>query len=458
MVTTPSTLRVRYVDGSVITELDPIVKSVTWSGELSAATRKLDVTLHNTTNNRTPAISIKLGKSIQFYHNDKRLFTGVIFNKSTNSSGEVTLTCYDANVYLTKNAATRSFKNKKASDLIRSLCVEFGIPYGNITDTGYVIPKLIFRAKSLWDMMVIAITETSKVTNKRYYIGNVNGKLELRLRTEQVTQFVLENGRNVLSSSYSVGIDDMKTQVEVVGGEEGKEIRVIKKDTTLQKAYGIMQHAEEKTDLKTRAQLEQFASSLLREHAKVTDEATLEAIGIDTVFSGTSVYALDTMTGIKGSYYVIADSHSFSSGTHTMSLTLSYTDELPKMDYEAPSETTSSKSSNKPYLKNLPSIATSGIKRTYASDKAYELAMKHKLKITSGYRAPSHEASQGNKKSDHIKGKAYDFSGTTANMDAYCKALLASGIKYKQIIWRNKDQLTGTVITGHMDHVHVAFS
>ncbi|MNP82557.1 hypothetical protein D3C76_1812330 [compost metagenome] len=42
----------------------------------------------------------------------------------------------------------------------------------------------------------------------------------------------------------------------------------------------------------------------------------------------------ESVTGILGGYYVSADEHKFESGSHTMSLTLSATDDIPKMEYK----------------------------------------------------------------------------------------------------------------------------
>lgn len=40
------------------------------------------------------------------------------------------------------------------------------------------------------------------------------------------------------------------------------------------------------------------------------------------------------MTDLVGGFYVNADTHTFSDGIHMMDLTLSKTDDLPKLDYE----------------------------------------------------------------------------------------------------------------------------
>ena len=52
------------------------------------------------------------------------------------------------------------------------------------------------------------------------------------------------------------------------------------------------------------------------------------------MISGVAVYAFEGMTEIVGGYYVTADSHTFEDGAHRMEVTLSRTDDLPKLGYE----------------------------------------------------------------------------------------------------------------------------
>ena len=112
-------------------------------------------------------------------------------------------------------------------------------------------------------------------------------------------------------------------------------------------------------------------------------------------------------------------------------------------------------------LTDLPYIATNGVKRTYASDKAWEKATELGLTLTSAYRSPSHSLSQQNPKSDHIKGTAYDFAAPMTDkgikkMDEFAKWAHGSKL-FKQVIWQGKDLVNGWAVSGHYDHVHVAW-
>ena len=316
-------------------DITTMVKSVEWSGHLDKSYRELSLSVINTANGKSQILRFSNGKQIDFYNNGVKLFRGIVFSNEIDSSGNLDITAYDENVYLVKNNDSRVFKNIKASDIAKRLCKDFGIPYGTINDTEYVIPKLIIRNKSLYEIIRIALTVTQKQTGKRFIIGNVGGKLTLIKLGATTSKWIIESGRNLTGAKYSQSIDDMKTQVKVTGGTEKAPIEVTVKNDSLSKLFGVMQHVDEMDEKSTRSQIDQRAKSLLKELGVIDDQANIEAVGIDEVISSTSIYVREPMTKIIGGYYVSCDSHKYEKGVHTMSLELSATYDLPPMEIDS---------------------------------------------------------------------------------------------------------------------------
>ncbi|MCG5252629.1 XkdQ/YqbQ family protein [Brevibacillus agri] len=316
-----------------------LVESADWSGDVTQAARKLDVSLVNTADGRAQAMRIEHGKELRLLYDGRELFRGVVFAHRIDDRGMMTVTAYDENTYLTRNYDTRKFTKMTASAIVRRLCNDFGIATGTIADTGYVIPKLVLRDKSIWDMMTIALTYSRKQTGRRFFIYSREGRLHLSERKEAVVRWVLENGRNITSASYSQSIEDLRTQVKVIGGDPEKKpiIATVKSDALIQR-FGIMQHLENVDPDMTRSQVEQRAKQLLKDLGTIDDDAQIEALGNPDVTAGTAVYVRESMTGITGGFYVSTDNHTFRGGIHTMSLTLSAADNLPTMEYEPPLE------------------------------------------------------------------------------------------------------------------------
>lgn len=328
-----------YKDDQDEVYLDSIVKSIKWSGDIKQASRKLTVELANTDDRRERLIHLEKGGELRLINNDKELFRGVLFADSIQASGQMSVTAYDENIYLTKNKDTRIFRNQTASAIVKKLCGDFSVAAGTIDDTGYVIPKLVFRDKTLFEMMVTALTVSQNQNGKRFYLTSSEGKLHLLARKDQKVQWVLENGVNILDASYSQSIEETKTQVKVIGSDsKKKELSATAKDGELARRFGVMQLLEKPEQTMTSSQMQQLANQLLKDHGTIDDEARIECLGIDEVISGAAVYVKESMTQILGGYYISADEHSFENGRHTMSLTLSATDDLPKMEYKEPKE------------------------------------------------------------------------------------------------------------------------
>ncbi|WP_209446903.1 XkdQ/YqbQ family protein [Paenibacillus jamilae] len=342
------------IDGQRVV-IDDLVKSVTWSGDTQQSSRKLEVQISNTLNGRTRALNIQKGAEIRFTSKNVELFRGMIFADKIDSKGQMTVTAYDENIFLTKSKDTKKFVKKTATAIIKALCSEFGIPVGTVADTGYIIPKLILRDKTLWEMMVTALTVSYHQTGRKYFIFSKGGKLQLSARKDVVAKINLETGLNIIDASFSSSIEEMRTKVKVVGEVKGgkdakgnetkQEISATAKNDKLIAKFGLMQHLENMSGDVTKSQIEQRAKELLKQLAVIADDSTLNCLGVDEVISGCAVYAYEPITGIKGGYYVSADSHSWQGGSHTMNITITATDDIPLMEYEPPDEEGASKKS-----------------------------------------------------------------------------------------------------------------
>lgn len=328
-----SKLRVITYANGIMSHLDGRVESVTVSGDIGTCFRTCDVSLVNAYNLRERALNFILGKELRVYYENREVFRGVLFTQSIGTDGKQTLKAYDYNIYLVKNADTVIYKNKSASSIIKELCSKYGIKMGAIEDTRYVIKKLTARGKSLYDIITIALTMTYKATGRKYRIVNVGGKLTLINVKEAQRLTIIENGRNLMSATYSESIDDLRNVVKLTGGDEKKPIAVRVDNKPSRKSYGTMQHYEHMSDVKKTKNLTALANQLLRELSQPKREFDVQSLGDNDVISGISIAVKESMTGIKGAFYVASDTHTFNAdNTHTMSLKLSRTLDVPQME------------------------------------------------------------------------------------------------------------------------------
>lgn len=312
-------------------DISEMVSSAELSGDTAKFNRQLNVNAIVTKDGRTPQFRIIEGSRISLRIDNKLLFVGVIFSHEVNSEGNVSLTAYDSNVYLTKSNDSRIFKNKKASEIITMLAKDFGIKTGKIADTGYVIPYLRMSNKTLFDMVVTALKLTSSQTGKRFFIGNDGGNLTLKEGAKSDTKYVFKDGANLISASFKSSIEDTITQVKVIGGAKGKEISVVAKNEKLRQKFGVMQALETMDEKATASQIKQRADALMKQKGVIDEQYQVEVLGIPEVDVGTPVYIKNVMTGIYGAFYVTSVKHTYAEN-HLMSLELSRTYDLPDIE------------------------------------------------------------------------------------------------------------------------------
>lgn len=309
-----------------------IIKSVKWGGDIRQAARKLDIEY-----NYHPDVNIAVGNMLVLRNDSNELFQGTVVTIGRKSDRNFTASAFDRMMYLLENEHEYIFRDVTATEIIKTICTDFGIPMGTIADTGIKISKLILRKKTLYDMMLIAITETKKLSGKKFSLKMKEGKLSLVEKIPKAKIWVLEEGANLLDASYEESIQDTKTQVRVVGKTKDKTPLVaVSQSTELKKLYGTMQEYIEHSEESTQEEITQIANQMLKELAKVSKTASVDAFGIDDIESGEAVYIIEKITGLVGTYYVESDDHTLSDGVHKMSLKLAWTDDIPTLEYQAP--------------------------------------------------------------------------------------------------------------------------
>lgn len=329
--------------GKTVHKLDGLWSSITWSGDTKIAYRTLEFTLINTKTGKTRIIKPELGGLVRLKDGKKELFRGYLFKTDISTDGTQTFVAYDPNVYLTKSSDAITFKKKTATQIIQQLAEKFGIPVGELADTGVVLPRLILRDKSPYDMAITALTESTKKGAGKYLLGNSEGKVTLTKVTTEVLDTQLSTETNITSVSFSESIEDRKTQVKLTGGDESAvNIKAVEKSDDIAK-YGIMQHYEHNSDVKKESELRTLAKALLKELNTSKQEFSVEVLGKSTYTAGKRIEVNEPMSSRKGNFYISTDSHSFNAdGTYITSLTLSRKVELSVEEYVEPTEKTTS--------------------------------------------------------------------------------------------------------------------
>ena len=117
------------------------------------------------------------GDPVAFYYDNKCIFKGYVFTKKRNKSlPKITVTAYDQLRYL-KNKFSYVFVNKKASDIVKSLCEDFNLEVGTIEDSKYVVEAIAEENKAAIDIIMTATQETLANTGQMFVLYDDAGKV-----------------------------------------------------------------------------------------------------------------------------------------------------------------------------------------------------------------------------------------------------------------------------------------
>ncbi|MEE0186361.1 MAG: hypothetical protein BHV95_03030 [Clostridiales bacterium Nov_37_41] len=312
-----------YRDGKTF-DISELVESIKWKGRKGSAARSVSISLLDCKGAQS-GIDVTKGHQLIFSYKGKELFRGMIMSQQQSESFKMPITAYDNGIYLSNNKDTFVYENKTVHDIFIDVCKRFGIKYSDVAKTSYKIPELTKSKTTAWDAILDAISQDFKATGTKYYVNSSKGVLSLIKRRENILQWVLETGGNIMSYTYKKSIEDIKTRLKILSDED--KVYAVKKNTELEKKIGIFQDIEKKDDDLSEAKLQEHIKETLKEISTPEISLSVEALGIPDVISGVGVYVIIDELGIKRTFYVDEDTHTFKGGSHTMNLTLNSVNE-----------------------------------------------------------------------------------------------------------------------------------
>lgn len=292
-------------------------EKVDWSGTDTQASRQITFTIpSNPYDKEFENAKIKLGDIVSLYDGSKRLFVGVVTARErTAEIGTASYTAKDFMHYLLRSNMSKVYKQTTPEKITRQVCKEAGVPCGTLANTGVTIKKLIFDDKPIYDIIARVYRKVTATTGKRYLLA-MDGK-KLTITEKGLSSGVtLEQGKDITGATYSDTTDEMVNLVKIYNDKK-EQIGEVKKANLVTK-YGVYQSTYTKEE---DVSAKKEAKSML---TGIKKEASIEAIGNTAAVAGKNIIIHDKATGLSGTFYITSDEHTFSEGTHTMSLELAW--------------------------------------------------------------------------------------------------------------------------------------
>ena len=305
------------MNGGVIYQ-PAVLDGMKWSTERKGTPGKLTFTVVVDEN-----LNIQEGNAVKLIVDGVNCFFGFIFKKQRQDKRKISVTAYDQLRYF-KNKDTYQYKEKTASTLLKMICEDFTLTYGDIEDTEYVIPYRNDADKTLFDIMQNALDSTMLNTNKLYVLYDDFGEITLKNIASMKVPLIIDEETGQ-SFNYTSSIDEQTyNQVKLYYNNDktGKRDNYLIRDNANIDAWGVLQYYNE---LKEGENGIEKATKLLEAYNKKTRKLKIQgAFGDVRIRAGTSPLIQLNLGDVTVNNFMVVNSatHTFSNGLHTMDLQL----------------------------------------------------------------------------------------------------------------------------------------
>lgn len=298
--------------------ISELVSEISWTGSNDTIARSMEIQLlYPLHDYLAPKIYPKIGDMMFLYDDEgSELFQGrVFYNERLSEQGTIQITCYDDAIRFSKSKGTYNFKKKTAEAITTTVCNDLGITIGKLAATG-ITQKLLCQKSGMYDILKDAYNGASLQNKKKYLFMMQNGKFHVIEYGGEVISYVLNADTNILESSYSENAENVINRVKIYD-ENDKYIGVVE-NKQLVNLIGVFQEVYTKEKDK---QAKTVASNMIQGIEKTVD---VTVIGNVECISGKAVKIEDPITKLTGLFYIESDTHSWSNGQYTTSMTLKF--------------------------------------------------------------------------------------------------------------------------------------
>lgn len=255
------------------------------------------------------------------------LHPGVVWECDSTTRGQkhLTATVYDKTIYIAKSEDEYLFPaGRTATQRLQQYASDWGIPLGQILNTGIPLAKAVYRAQPIWSMIMSDLKETVAKGGDMYRPRMTPDGLELFKLGSNKTVWVLEMDQNVEEINQLRTLEGTVTKVKIIGNtEDDKRSPVLAVVTGETSKYGTLQRiiTKDKDDSVSNATTK--GKKML---CGVQETITVGGIDINTIRAG------DKVQLNKMDLLVASVRHELGSPGH-MTLTLAGSDYIRRRYY-----------------------------------------------------------------------------------------------------------------------------
>ncbi|QMV42968.1 XkdQ/YqbQ family protein [Cohnella cholangitidis] len=213
---------------------------------------------------------------------------GVVWECNSTNAGSkhLSITAYEKTIYLAKSEDERLMPaNQTATERLKQYAKDWGIPVGNIADTGKKLARSIKRSQTILSMIMGDLKETVDKGGAMYRVRMTERGLELAEIGRNKIVWELEAIQDVTQVRT---LEGAITRVKVLGSQQNENwvaepLAVKSKDTD---KYGTLQKLISDSNIKSKKQAEEAAAKML---LGVQETYSVSSLDINTIRAGDRV-------------------------------------------------------------------------------------------------------------------------------------------------------------------------
>lgn len=235
----------------------------------------------------------------------REIFRGTIFRSEVRSDPleTVSITAYDALIYLTKSQDDRYYAaGTLGKTIIEDIAKAWQIPLGTIEGPNVALSAQPFRSQRISQMFDTVLKESKKKGDGKYIIRSIENRIDV-IRPGQNTPVYYFTDDNVDNITHTEEIENLITRVKVVGAAPDDDRRPIVATLDGRTEFGVLQELVYEDQYDTPAAAKQGAQEMLDERGKPDKLRRFETVDLPFLRRGDKVYV---ESGTLKGYFIAA--------------------------------------------------------------------------------------------------------------------------------------------------------
>lgn len=303
-----------------IWEVSNAARSITWTTNRTGYPGALQFTVL-----KAGDLDFVEGDEVRFSVDGRLQFYGWVFTKEKDRRGNIEVTCYDRLRYL-KAAASYTFYNQTAGDMIRQIAEDYQLDTGTIADTGYALPAFSQTEQTCLDIIAGAIRQTLLNTGKIFVFYDDGTGLCLQEAGRMKADTIVGEGSLLTDYRYKTDIDQQTyNSVKLVRPNEdtGRVDAFVEQDGATISQWGLLQLYQTADGEMNDAQMKARVKASLDFYNRRMRTLKVSALGVPGLRAGQmALLKIPGLGDIDLDQYVLLEKveHTFENGAHTMEI------------------------------------------------------------------------------------------------------------------------------------------